>query len=85
VTASGLALSPPVNSRLGGLLSCADTITFITRSHFSNISVALGSGGVVASWSSVSCGSLLCEALLSRLTIVDSSFTNCRCVCGGVA
>ena len=83
VVATGLSLTPPPTSRLGGLLSCADTDAYIARSRFTAIALALGSGAVVATWSSVSCGSLLCDALLSHLTIIDSTFTNCRWVVVG--
>jgi predicted outer membrane repeat protein len=78
VAAMGMSFRPPPITHMGGLLSCADSIAFITRSRFHNLTLVQGSGSVVASWSSVSCGSLLCDALLSHITITDSVVKNCR-------
>jgi hypothetical protein len=66
-----------VDVPVGGFISARDCFTYITRSSFKDISFPGGNGGVVGAWSSVSCSSLLCDALLSHVTVTSSNFTQC--------
>jgi hypothetical protein len=71
---------PPLALPLRTPFPDALSVLFVTRSTFKDISLDGGRGGVIGSWSSVSCSSELCDALLSHVVISDSLFFNCRCV-----
>ncbi len=52
-------------------------MTYITRSRFHNVSFSGGNGGVVGTWSSITCSSALCDALLSDVIVTSSAFHDC--------
>ena len=73
------------NTTIGGLVSAQDSISFVTRSSISNITYPGGYGGVFGTWSSVSCSSILCDSLLSHITLADSHFSGCSVYSDNIA